>query len=292
MRRRGSGVSSVGEIGDASGVWQGSLGCGPATASKTAARSRTLPREEAVGREPGPVLAELGPGRETPARRLETQHAAQRRRYADRSAAIRAVRDRHHARPDRRARSAARAARAVVAMPGIARRTVGERLGRRVRAELGDVRPAEDEAARVDQALRQERGRARDVARRLRRAKPLVPGLAGLRDRRVLQEDRHTGQGAGRLRPRLVERLLEAGMDDGVEQGIEGLDRADRLRDDLDGGTLAAANLAGELVGVDDRADLHRFGNAGRFRAGGFFYLSVVLDSDDDSSWARVPDSS
>ena len=86
--------------------------------------------------------------------RLDAEDAAERRRDANRAAAVAAQRDRAEARRDGRRRAAARSARRARQIPGIVRGSEDAVLGHRDEAELRRVRLAEVYAARIDQPLR------------------------------------------------------------------------------------------------------------------------------------------
>ena len=108
-------------------------------------------------------VAEVRARRDAPARGLETDEAAARRRDADRAAAVVAVGERDHARGDRRRRAARGAARGALEVPGVARGPEARGLGHRQDAELGQLRRPDDDHARLAQPADEEGVVARDV---------------------------------------------------------------------------------------------------------------------------------
>ena len=82
--------------------------------------------------------------RDATALRLQAEHAAPRRRVADRAAAVGAVRDRAHSRHERRGRAAGGAATVQVGVPRVAPGRVAGRLADVERAELRHHRLAEE----------------------------------------------------------------------------------------------------------------------------------------------------
>ena len=88
-------------------------------------------------------------GGDAPARRLDAEEPAARRRDADRAAAVAAVRDRREPGCDRGGGAAARAAGRARRVPRVAAVAVQLRLGHRDRPELGRVRLADDREAGV-----------------------------------------------------------------------------------------------------------------------------------------------
>ena len=104
-------------------------------------------------RQAAPAFAHIRPGGIAGARRLEPDESAIGRGDANRTAAIGAVGHGHHAGGDGGGGPAAGAARAVLQIPGVARRTVDDRLGRRVQPELRRVGAAEDDQAGMLVAL-------------------------------------------------------------------------------------------------------------------------------------------
>ena len=93
--------------------------------------------------------------------RLEADHAAKRRRLADRAAGVGAERQRDQSGRDRRGRATRGAARHARLVPGVQGRSVSAVLGRRAHRELVHVRLAEQ-----DRAGSPELGDHRGVVRR------------------------------------------------------------------------------------------------------------------------------
>ena len=131
----------------------------------------------------------VGRQRDASARRLEADEPAPPRRQADGAAAVVGVGDRHEAGGHRGTRAAARAAGRVVELPRVVRRAEGERLRRRLWAELRHVGLPER-----DQAGRAEAGAKRGIGRRampggMQGAAAAPERLAGLLHHQVLQQE-------------------------------------------------------------------------------------------------------
>ena len=169
-------------------------------ASRGSAPAITLERQRRVAHRAGdrPDLVERGgEGDQAVARhpavgRLEPDHAAERRRLADRAAGVGAERQRHAAGRHRRRRAAARAAGHRVEVPGIARHLERRVLARRAHRELVEVGLAE-------RAPRRRRAGARPRSRCRARRSPR--GCASRRsgggrssDEVVLERHRHAGE--------------------------------------------------------------------------------------------------
>ena len=159
----------------------------------------------------------------------------------------------HHPGGDGGRRSAAGATGAVIRVPGVVGRAVGQRLGRGHQAELGRVGPAEDDEARLPVALREVGVLGVDVARLLERLDAHVERVTGGGRPQVLQQEGHAperavGQVGGR---RLLAGPVEALVDDGVELRVQGLDAGDGGVDQLERRRLAAADQVGLGHGVE-----------------------------------------
>ena len=185
-------------------------------------------------------------------RRHEPDDTAERRGATDRSAGIRAERDRHHARRDRGARSRRGAAREVREVPRIARgrpRQIERRARVRhlVRGEL-----AEQHGARVVELRRRGGvfgGNPVDEDTRVRGRED------ALRVVDVLQPERNAVEratcAAGRdLRfrlPRLLPREVERARDERVRLPVVLLDALDQRLDQIHGRQLPRLDQIGEL---------------------------------------------
>ena len=139
---------------------------------------------------------------------------------------------------DRRRRAAARAAGRAARVPRVARRAVGVRLGRRQRAELGRVGPAEETKPGGAELRRRGSvscGATKPTSRQRPRAH-VVRVARGVAEE-VLQEERHAAERPVRQiaspRPRRAPRS-KSGMDDGVQLRVHALDARDRRVDQLE----------------------------------------------------------
>jgi hypothetical protein len=182
----------------------------------------------------------------SPARRLEPEQAAAGRGDADRTAAVVGVREGDDAGGDGRPRAAARAARAQVRVPRVARGAEQLRFGERREAELGQVGLAEDDRARAPEPFHDGR-----VARRLEvRQEAAAGGLrhAGDGGVEVLEQERHAAKRGVRRRQRggVAARLFVHRRDDRVDARVDPLGARDRFLQQLGGRDLAAPDQARE----------------------------------------------
>ena len=208
---------------------------GPDTASSRAALSRS---------EPGPGVAEVGSERGATARWLEADQPALTRGDPDGPTSVVRVRDGHHAGGHRRRRAAARTARGVIGVPGIARGPVGDRLGGDHRTELGTVRlPQRHQPGRAE-AGRQVRVVGLRPTSLLEKTHPEVIGIAGTVAGEVLEQEGNPAKGSLRKQGRggLRARLFEQGGDHGVERRVELLHASNRRVYQLHGRRFPAAH--------------------------------------------------
>ena len=171
--------------------------------------------------------------------RLQTEHAAERRRLADRSAGLGAERERHHAGGDRDGRSAARSAGNPIVIPRVARRPERGMLGRRAHRELVAVGLADDHRAGAARDAR--RRRPSRVARNARAgATPAVVRIAGGADV-VLERDGDAEQRRvrGRARDRAAAARASAPRSftcrKACRSAVEPADAVERVAAHLDG---------------------------------------------------------
>ncbi len=238
-----------GRVGGGAGY--GSPCIGPEVASSSAALSRTVRVSACSTAHPLDRVAVLGSERIASAGRLEAEQSARRRRIADRSAQVVAVRARHHPGRHGRRRSAARPARRARHVPRVARRPEQQGFDGRHHAELRCVGLADDDEPRSLESYHELRGETRDVVAQ----EPRTFGEAHAfdLDHEVLEEVRHTGQGPGLLdcgRPRrpfvcLRQCPLEHRCHDRVQGRVEVLDPLDRPLDEIASGHLALPDELG-----------------------------------------------
>ena len=206
----------------------------------------------------GAEVADVVPPREAhalrnpPVGRLEADQPAQRRRNADRAAAVRAETDGPESGGHRGRRAAARAARCALEIPRVARGAEERIVGERLVAELRGVGLAEDDRAGRAQATHRDGVFFRDQVGE-------EPGAAGgaqaARVEHVLQRHRYSVEWTERLA--LHHRDLRlAGHDAGeggrhqaigIETRVELLDTSEQSSGQLDGGQLLVADQRGDL---------------------------------------------
>ena len=209
-----------------------------------------------------------GPGGDAAERRLQPGLAAEAGRDADRAAAVRAQRERHHAGAERRGAATARAARRRRRVPGIAGDAVQGRVGHALPAELGRRRLAREDRAVPPQ--RSDGGRV-GVPRLLRVDRAGAPqGRPAAREQDVLDRDGHAVEDAQRLaaRPaRLGGRGLGAraiGIDEAerVHSRVVALDRGEGRLERLERRQGARAEGLQQRGGVGERGHRGSVGSA------------------------------
>ena len=219
------------------------------------------PRHDPVGRGPAPTFAGLRPTGDASAGRLQPEQAVARGRDADRSAPVGCVRDRNHPGGDGGCRPSRRPTRGAIVVPRVAGRTVGERLGRGRRGELGRVGPAEDHEPGPSQAGDDVVLDRWSVVRVAKEGRPEVAGLAGHLRVEVLEQDRNATEGSVRKGAiGLVAGCGEPFVDDCVDRRVGRLDAGDGSLDQLPRRRLAVADPSGQLHGVVGNGDVGRSG--------------------------------
>ena len=208
-----------------------------------------------------------------PARGLQPEEPAARRRDADRAAAVVGMRQRHHCGRDRRRGAARGAPRGAAGIERVARRpAVEDRLGGAVEAELGRGGRAHQGQACRAEPLEQHSAPRRGEVDRVQhpRARALAHPLH-LQDQ-VLGEERHAGERAVRrpgqgldqglreevqLGVQAMSRLAGAGLDLGARRLVPGDQRREVGRVAL--GVLVQLHRAAPIPG---RATLRRLGHS------------------------------
>src|SRR5439155_1297243 len=173
-------------------------------------------------------------------RRLQTHHPAAAGRHARGPAAGVGGRRGHEPGGHRSGRAATRPAGRATRIPGVASRAVGLGLGRRLAAELGHVRPPEEDQAGRPELRHEVRVLVLDPPELPEQLHPRVIRIAGRVTDDVLQQERHAAKEpvGKRRRGGLSPSLLEEGDDDRVQLAVETLDPRDRRVDELDGAHL------------------------------------------------------
>jgi hypothetical protein len=203
------------------------------------ARQHAIDGQEALG--------DLGREGDPVALRLEADEPTAGGGDAGRAAAVVAVRDRDHARGDRRRGAARRAAARARRIPRVARGAEALGVGPRQDPPLRERRGPDDHEAGVPEPPHHV-----VVVRCLPVAEQLgAEGQALAGDRAVvLDRDRHAREGplvAGRNRVGGGQRVVVEDVDERVELGIEGIDAVERGLDELARGELAGAHQLREL---------------------------------------------
>jgi len=197
-------------------------------------------RQRIDGREAAPSLALDGTGRRASARRLEADEAAAQRGNSDRTAAVGGVGEGRHARRDRRARAAARAAGGPAHIPGIAADAERFGFGDRGEAKFGRVGLGDEHQSRL--AITGDEFTV-GVARHFGEATiALAAWRASQRRGEVLEQERHAGQRAGEGPARRRAGAIVKLVDDGVERRVASFDPGDRFFDQFDRRDLSAAH--------------------------------------------------
>ena len=194
-------------------------------------------------------VAQLGGGRDAPARRLEADQAAAGGGDPDRATAVVAVRHREHPGRHRRGGPARGAAGRALQVPGVVRRAEEACLAGGQDAVLGQRRRADDHEAGIAQA-------PCDVVVIVGHVvghQPAAVGEAQALDGPVVLDGRGDAREgtrvAGRDRVGGGQRTLGVDLHEGVELGVELLDAIERALHELARGDLAGAHHAGELAG-------------------------------------------
>src|SRR5207247_10095512 len=117
--------------------------------------------------------------RHATARGRESHHTAERRGCTHRATAVGAVADRDHAGGDRSPRATARAARAAVGCPWIARGSVSGGFGGRVSTQFGNVGAPDDDETGADEPVGEPTVHGGAVAGIFVDLEPFVEGLTG-----------------------------------------------------------------------------------------------------------------
>ena len=150
--RAASPLQALTKLRSGRGRLQRSLGCGPASTSSASAVSRTVRVSTPWCDERFPT-ARKGHVRHATHLRLQSEHAAETGRNADRTAAIAGRGQRTDAAGDRRRRAAARTAGVVVELPRIVRIAKDRIAGQRNQPELRSVGLAQDDRAGLFETL-------------------------------------------------------------------------------------------------------------------------------------------
>ena len=214
------------------------------------------PRERPGG---GQALQRSERGARNPsARRLQPEQPAARGRNADRASAVGRVRCRNETGRERCGGTSARPTRRQLGVPRIPRRPVELGLRERDRPELGRVRLADDNEARLEKSPHDGEVEVGDVLG-VRSRGVGRPDTGGRRE--ILDPDRHAakrGVAGGRVDgSRSLERLVRAHGDERVEGRVEPLDALERRRHELPRGDLSCAHEPG-LVDCREERELHR----------------------------------
>ena len=185
--------------------------------------------DRAVGRGPSADVAEVGSDRNAPAARLQADDTAAGGRDADRAAEVAALGQADHARCDRSRAAARGAARGESEVPRVAGNAEALRLGHGPQPELGRVRLADDDRARLAQPA--------DVGGVVV-GDPVAERRAAVRSRepiggaeQILDGERHAAERSLVTRAHRVglgQRTLRAANGERVDRRIEALDRLER----------------------------------------------------------------
>ena len=174
------------------------------------------------------------PGNPPPAR-LQPDQTALTGRDADRPTTIARVSGWNDARTDRCGRSAARPTRGVFRVPRIACPAVRFGLSRGHQAELGGVCAADEDQARLTQALCHHPVLCRTPVDVAQEARAGVVWLARLPCAQILQQEWHAAERPRWWRRRLRTSRGKARVDHSIDLIVGGLDPGDRLIDQLGG---------------------------------------------------------
>ena len=184
-------------------------------------------------------VAVLRPERVAGSGRFQPEQAAPRRRIADRTPEIVAVRHRHHPRRHCRGRATTGSTGRPGRIPRVAGRAMQDGLTRRRHPELRGIGLAHNDQSRTPQPEDELRVEVRDVAAQ-------EAGTFAERDTRhlgdeILHEVWNPGEPAGRWgHRRSSQRLVVHRRDDSVEDGVEVFDPLDRPPDQLGRSYLTA----------------------------------------------------
>ena len=209
--------------------------------------------DDTVDAPAGPAVARVWTQRHAPPVRLQPEQPAVGGGHADGAAPVVGVGDGHDASGHCGSRSSAGATGRVGGIPGIGRRSVGQRLSGDGQAELGRVGPPEIHEPQIGEHRGEVRGARCDMPCLFERSVACVVRLTFGRARQVLGEEWNACQRAARLscvacgveaHSRTMGALVEP-ADDGVDLGVQAVSPSDGIGQQFDRRRLARGEQLG-----------------------------------------------